>query len=146
MAGILLSGPAGAGKSKKARRLWEEYRRTGGSAALADFQSIYAALTGDQRDANGRYPLRDLALLPLVEYVRRTIISAAQARDIYTIATNSDGSPERRSALLGYLGAGAVEEIIDPGRETVLARLADPVTNVTSDDCVQAVNRWYGRL
>ena len=146
MAGILLSGPAGAGKSQKARRLWEEYRRTGGSAALADFQSVYAALTGDQRDANGRYPLRDLALLPLVEYVRRTIISAAQARDLYTIATNSDGDPTRRSTLLGYLGAGAVEEIVDPGIEVVTARLADPETGVTSRDCLQAVDRWYGRL
>ena len=146
MAGLLISGPAGANKSAAARRAWEDYRRTGGTAALADFQSVYAALTGDRRGPDGRYPLRDKSLLPLVEYVRRTIISAAQARDIYTIATNSDGNPERRSVLLNLLGAGATERILDPGRSIVEARLSNPETGDLSDECGQAVDRWYGRL
>ena len=146
MAGLLISGPAGSNKSMKAREEWEKYRRGGGTAALADFQSVYAALTGDRRGPDGRYPLRDLTLLPLVEYVRRTIITAAQVRDIFTIATNSDGRIERREEILGFLGAGATEIIIDPGRPIVEARLSDPATGALSSECGQAVNRWYGRL
>ena len=142
MASILLSGPAGASKSALARRLFEEH---GGLVALADFQSIYAALTGDERGRDGRYPLRDDRLLPLVEYTRRAIITAAVAREIDVIATNSDGSPERRAFLLSTLGAGAAERIVDPGRDIVSARLADPVTGELSLECNAAVDRWYGR-
>ena len=143
MAGVLLSGPAGAGKSAEARRLWLEYP---GTAALADFQSVYAALTGDLRGPDGRYPLRNPALLPLVEYTRRAIITAATNRDVFVIATNSDGNPARRKELLSYLGAGAKEVIIDPGRDIVEAHLTDPATGVLEDECDGAINRWYGRL
>ena len=115
-------------------------------ATIADFQAVYAALTGDRRGPDGRFPLRDPRLLPIVEYVRRSIISAAQTRDIYTIATNSDGNPERLTLLLGLLGAGAVERIVDPGREIVTARLSDPETGDLSDECGQAIDRWYTRL
>ena len=143
MAGLLLSGPAGAGKSALARKLWEGYT---GVASIADFEAVYAALTGDTRGPDGRYPLRDPALLPLVEYTRRAIITGALSRDIYLITTNSDGDPDRRSMLLGLLGAGATERIIDPGRAIVEARLSDPETGELSDECGQAVDRWYGRL
>ena len=44
MASILLSGPAGAAKSALARRLLREAPEL---AAIADFQAVYAALTGD---------------------------------------------------------------------------------------------------
>ena len=143
MPSILLSGPAGANKSAIARQLWEDYP---GVAAIADFQAIYVALTGDRRGPDGRYPLRDPRLLPLVEYTRRALITGAVNRDIDIIATNSDGDPERRALLLGLLGAGATERIIDPGRPIVEARLSDPETGILSDECSQAVNRWYGRL
>ncbi len=142
MASILLSGPAGAGKSALARQLFEEHA---GLVVIADFQSIYAALTGDTRGPNGRYPLRDERLLPLAEYARRAIITGATAREIDVIATNSDGDPERRRELLGRLGAGATERIVDPGEDVVSARLADPATGELSDDCAQAIGRWYRR-
>ena len=142
MAGILLSGPAGAGKSAEARRLWLEYP---GTAALADFQSVYAALTGDTRGPDGRYPLRNPALLPLVEYTRRAIITGAVNREIFVIATNSDGNPARRKELLGYLGAGAKEKIIDPGIDIVTENLSDD-EGILSDECDGAINRWYGRF
>ena len=99
-----------------------------------------------ERGRDGRYPLRDDRLLPLVEYVRRAIITGAIARDIDVIATNSDGSPERRSFLLSQLGKDAVERVVDPGENIVLARLADPETGETEDECQKAVRRWYGRL
>ena len=140
MPSILLSGPAGANKSAIARQLWEDYP---GVAAIADFQAIYAALTGDRRGPDGRYPLRNPRLLPLVEYVRRAMINGAVNREINLIATNSDGDPERRTFLLGLLGAGATERVIDPGREIVEARLSDPHTGELSDECASAVRRWY---
>ena len=143
MAGVLLSGPAGASKSALARQLLSE---NPGLAAIADFQSVYAALSGDVRGPDGRYPLRVEQLLPLVEYVRRAIISGAVARDIDVIATNSDGDPERRAFLLSQLGPGATERIVDPGEQIVAARLSDSATGELSPECGSAIGRWYGRL
>ena len=140
---MLLSGPAGAAKSALARRLLRESPEL---AAIADFQAVYAALTGDLRGPDGRYPLRDERLLPLTEYVRRAIIGAGVARGIQVIATNSDGDPDRRTFLLGQLGEGARERIVDPGRDVVAARLSDPETGILSDECESAIGRWYGRL
>ena len=142
MPSILLSGPAGAAKSAMARRLFEE--RTG-LVVIADFQALYAALTGDVRGPDGRFPLRDERLLPLTEYARRSVVTGAVNRDISVVATNSDGDPARRAFLLEQLGAGAVERIVDPGRTIVSARLADPETGALSAECEGAINRWYQR-
>ena len=142
MANILLSGPAGAGKSALAARLREEATEP---TIIADFQSQYAAMSGDVRGPDGRYPLRDERLLPITEFMRRAAIGAAVARGVAVIATNSDGDPTRRAFLLGTLGAGAVERVVDPGEAIVRARLSDPETGVISGDCEAAVGRWYGR-
>ena len=142
MAGILLSGPAGANKSALARQLWEE---SDDPAVIADYQSVYAGLTGDRRGPDGRYPLRDERLLPITEYTRRAIITGAVAREIFVIATNSDGDPARRQFLLNMLGAGAVERIVDPGKAVVESRLSDPFTGDLSVPCRKAIKRWYGR-
>ena len=125
-----------------ARRLLVEH---GGLVVIADFQSLYAALTGDVRGPDGRYPLRDDRLLPLVEYTRRAVVTGAVNREVDTIATNSDGSDARRAFLLEQLGAGATERIVDPGRAVVAARLADAETGELSSECDGAINRWYSR-
>ena len=143
MASILLSGPAGAAKSALARRLLAE---SSDLAAIADFQAVYAAITGDIRGPDGRYPLRDDRLLPLTEYIRRTIITGAISRDISVVATNSDGDTARRQFLVQQLGPGATERIVDPGRAIVAARLSDPETGELSGECDSAIGRWYGRL
>ena len=142
MANTLLSGPAGSGKSQIARQLREDNPRL----AIADFQSIYAAVTQNVRDATGRYPDRVEELLPLVEYTRRAVITGAVARELDVVVTNSDGAAERRTFLLGLLGPGAVERIVDPGEDVVRVRLSHPITGELSTDCEAAIARWYGRV
>ena len=113
----------------------------------ADFQSILAALLLLERLPNGRYPNRNPAqagwLLPMAEAIRQTIITIATDREIEVVANNSDGSPPRRAFLLSRLGPGAVERVIDPGISVVTERLAGP-DGVLSEDCGNAVRRWYG--
>ena len=144
---MLLSGPAGAGKSQRARDLLAQLQ---GPGAIIDFQSIYAALLLLLllRLEDGRFPERDPTdahLLALAEYVRRAAITGARGMDVEIIATNSDGAPARRDYLLGLLGPGAVEEVLDPGRAVVRQRLS-VTPGVLTDQCGQAIDRWYGRL
>ncbi len=114
---------------------------------VADFQSLLAALLLLERDAEGRYPERTPEhnrLMPLVEFTRRSVIRRAQEAELYTVVTNSDGSPRRRRELLGLLGTDAAEEVIDPGLDVVTRRLS--VNGRLSGQCGQAIERWYGRL
>ena len=145
MPNLLLSGPAGAGKTAEARRILEASTEP---TAVVDFQSLLVALTLLERQADGRYPPRRDSqaswLLPLTEFTRMAIIGAAQERGIDVVTTNSDGSPERRALLLSRLGPGATERIIDPGIQIVSERLS--VNGTLSDQCREAINRFYGRL
>lgn len=144
-ANVLLSGPAGGGKSAAARRERAGIEAAGGPAVIVDFQSLYAALTGDQRGSDGRYPERDNpVLLPIVEHMRQHAIIVARERDIGVVATNSEGGRRRREYLLGLLGPGAVETVVDPGRAAVVAHLA--VDGALSPQCEIAIGRWYNRL
>ena len=143
MPSLLLSGPAGGGKSQEAKR-----RRDAATAptVVADFQSVVAALLQQERGPDGKYPLRPDWVLPLAEYVRRAIITGAKAREIDVIATNSDGDPGRRRFLLEVLGPGDREEIlVDPGEEVVARRLAGKSGRL-SGVCSRAIGRWYNRL
>lgn len=144
MAGILLSGPAGAGKSARAALLLEATE----NGVIVDFQTILAALLGLRRGPDGRYPprrRRDSYALPLAERLRLTMMAFALRDEINLIVTNSDGSRQRRQFLLARMGADAVEEVIDPGIAVVRARLAEPDGSL-SDQCEEAIGRWYNRL
>ena len=143
MPNILLSGPAGAGKSAIARRLQAAATVP---TVVADFQAIVVALLLLERGPDGLYRPRPPWILPLAEYTRAAVITGATGRDLDVIATNADGDPGRRRALLDRLGAGASERVIDPGRDVVAARLADAETGELSPECSDAIGRWYGRL
>ena len=143
MPNVLISGPAGGGKSQVARQLRDEIP---GPVVVADFQSLVVAILQQERDAGGRYPVRPDWVLPLAEHLRREVIDAARAREIDVIATNSDGDPGRRRRLLDRLGPGATERIIDPGRATVTARLSQEGTGILIPACDSAISRWYDRL
>ena len=115
----------------------------------ADFQSLLAAILMLERDpVTGRYPQRRESQaswsLPLAEYLRMTIIGAAQERGLKVVTTNSDGNAVRRALLLSRLGPGATERVIDPGRKVVEGRLS--VDGSLSDPCQGAIDRWYTRL
>ena len=140
MSNILISGPAAAGKSQAAKR---ELDASPAPAVLADFQSLYIAISGDVRGPDGLYPERNADLLPVTEFLRRATITAARQRGLSIVATNSDGSPDRRSFLLELLGEGATETIIDPGESVVRSRLS--VRGKLSASCRGAIRRWYGR-
>ena len=145
MPGILLSGPAGGGKTQEGRRL---LATLGIAAVLIDFQTILAGLLGIQRNpVTGRYPERrpeDDYALALAEYIRRASITGALLQEVFPVVTNSDGGAQRRGFLLGLLGQDAEERVIDPGFDVVAERLA--VDGELSPQCQEAINRWYGRL
>ena len=145
MPNLLISGPAGGGKTAEARRVLEASTEP---MVAADFQTILAALTLLERQADGRYPPRRESqaswLLPLTEYLRMSVIGAAQARGVDVVTTNSDGSPERRALLLSRLGPGATELVVDPGIEIVTERLS--VNGTLDPQCKAAIERWSGRL
>ena len=145
MPNLLISGPAGSNKTTEARRVLEAATEP---MVAADFQTILAALTLLERQADGRYPPRRESqaswLLPLTEYVRMAIIGAAQNRGVNVVTTNSDGSPERRALLLSRLGPGATEVVIDPGIDVVTKRLS--VDGTLSEQCRDAISRWSGRI
>ena len=146
MAGILVSGPAGAGKSQVAREIYANLMVAG---VIIDFQSIYAALLMLERNPDTRrYAERspsEAHILAVVEYLRLAAITVARNNELFIVATNSDGSPVRRAELLQAIGDSAREEIIDPGPDAVKRRLYD-VDGILSIQCEQAVARWYGRL
>ena len=145
MGNLLISGPAGAGKSQEARRLLAS---ASVPTVMVDFQQIYAGLLGIERDhLTGRYPARrpqDAYALPMAEYARQAIITGAIAQELDIVLTSSDGDTDRRAFLLGRLGPSATERVIDPGISVVTERLS--VDGTLDPDCAVAIQRWFGRL
>ena len=145
MPNLLISGPAGAGKTQEARRL---LLAATAPTVVADFQTILATLLLLERNPGGRYPERLASqaawLLPLTEFTRQNIIEGAREMDVDVITTNSDGAAARRGLLLSRLGPGSREAVIDPGIEIITQRLSRPDGTI-SEQCVEARDRWYNR-
>ena len=145
MASILVSGPAGSGKSQEARRLLAAATVP---TIMIEFQDLYASVLGIRRDPEtGRYPARrpqDAYALPMAEYLRQAAITGAIAQELDVVLTSSDGDPDRRAFLLQRLGPTATEVVIDPGISVVTERLS--VEGTLDPSCRDAIQRWYGRL
>ena len=146
MASVLISGPAGSGKSALALAT---LGTTGRNAVLVDFTSIYNALLAQKRDpVSGKFPTRRQAqevFLPLIERTRQRTIMLAVEMGFDVVATNANGSPAFRRRLLALMGPGAKEVIEDPGREVVEDRLKDSA-GVLGEDCQKASARWFDRI
>ena len=136
MALRIVAGPAGGGKSQ----FVAEQRQPG--EVLIDFTSLYVALSGAVRGADGRYPDREAgdALLPLVAWLKAAAVRQAAERELSGYVTTSD---RREIDRLRELGADGELTVIDPGEEVTRARLAD-TTGELSPECARALNRWYG--
>ena len=146
MPSILISGPAGGGKTQAALAT---LGTTGRNAILADFSSTYNAITGTKRNPDGLFPIRrqaDEVFLPLTEQLRRETIIRGRRLGFDVVATNSSGDPAIRRRLLELLGPGAREVVIDPGREVVEERLKVKSTQVLGSECQKAIGRWYDRI
>ena len=139
---IRLAGPAGAGKSGRARRML-----AGGDADLVvDFTALYVALSGVERDGEGKYPVRgdDDPLLPVTHAVRAFVVGEALRRGFRTLRTSSSSADaDRDRATAERHGADYREIVVDPGEDVIRARLADPETGQLSTQCGTAMRRWY---
>ena len=114
---------------------------------LIEFQEILATILGIERNVGtGRYPPRepenDFAI-PIASQIRLGMLAAAKAHQVAAIVTNSDGDLSRRQRLLNLMPFGATERVIDPGFQIVATRLSED--GLLSEQCREAINRWYGR-
>lgn len=141
---LLLRGPAGAGKSQRARAMLA----AGEVDALADFTAIYAAVTGAERGADGKYPERPSTdpRIPATAYLKTAAARVFLRRGFRALVTTSDSSEQetaRWRAVADGEGARFDVETVDPGRDVVAARLSDPATGELSAECATALGRWY---
>ena len=122
---VRLAGPVASGKSQVARSMLAD----GEAEVLADTSAIYAAISGEVRDAQGKYPERtDTALLlPLALYIRQTVVREGLRRELRVIKTSSTPTDADADRLLALEhGATFRQRIVDPGESVIRARLVDP--------------------
>ena len=123
MANLLLSGPAGAGKSAlRHGGCWQHGQSRRPSSPTSNRSTSRSAACNADRTADTLTSGAGGGLLPLVETMRQALIRIAIERGVGVIATNSDGRPERRQYLLKLLGPGAVERVVEPPGKTPQSR------------------------
>ena len=108
---------------------------------------MYASVLGIRRNPETGATQHDDHKTPTLCLWRSTFASSRDgwiAQELDIVLTNSDGDADRRQFLLGRLGVGATERVIDPGIEVVTERLS--VDGTLSDQCRDAIQRWHGRL
>ena len=139
---LLLRGPAGSGKSQQARRMLA----AGSADALADFTAVYAAVTGVERDEEGRYPERQASdtRIPLTAAIVTAVARQGLRRGLRVLRTTSSsgqGVIDAAESMARDEGAEFDVETVDPGRAVVVDRLSKD--GVLSDQCKVAIARWY---
>ena len=136
----LVEGPAGAGKSQAVARMLQ----AGEAEVVADLTQLWAAMRGFERDAAGRFPVRDDEdpALRLAAYLRAAVVRQALREDLRVVVTS--GSPDmatRWAAVAEEAGAAFTVRTEDPGEAVVRERLA--VDGELSPQCEKAIGRWY---
>lgn len=139
----LIEGPAGGGKSEVLRELLA----AGEVDVAADITAMWTAVGGYERDpATGKYPVRaeNDPALHMARYLQ-TVAAGFALREGYKIAvtTSQRDRVERWRSVANRHDSPLSVRTVDPGREIVEARLADPVTGELSDECEAAIARWY---
>ena len=123
---LLISGPAGGGKSQEARRL---LAAAVVPTIMIEFQDLYASVLGIRRDPEtGRYPPPGRPQDAFASTDGGVPASGGDhgriTQELDIVLTNSDGNADRRAFLLGRLGGAASETVIDPGISVVTERLS----------------------
>ncbi len=132
-------GPAGGGKSQYI----EANRRPGD--VLIDFTAIYVALSGVTRGADGKYPEREEGdpLVPLTAALRNIALAHAVEQELDGFVT----SASRRDVPRLERVTGQTATIIDPGEQTIIARLSEVPSGggraAIGESCATAAGRWY---
>lgn len=138
----LVQGPAGSGKSQVAAEMLE----AGEVEVLSDVTSLWIALSGVTRGADGRYPVRsdqDPALIVALYVQAVAVRRALEAGAAVAVTTSRRGQAARWQEVAEAVGAAFNVRTVDPGEQVVRARLAD-ADGVVSPECERAVGRWYG--
>ena len=135
----VVRGPAGAAKSQYIQENAEP------GDVILDVTALWAALTGVERDENGRYPVRraDENGLRLALYLRAAGVRFSEEQGFGGFATTSSSSPIAVERLRERGASGPVLTL-DPGREVAERRLRDPDTGDLDPECSRALIRWYG--
>ena len=139
----LIEGPAGSGKSAFAAEL----KRAGAIDILADLTRLWAAIGLYERTLDGGFPIRrdDDPALEAARYIRVALVSFALGAGLNVAVTVSQRDQVERWREIATRATATFQvTTIDPGERVVRARLANPVTEVVSSECEQAIARWYG--
>ena len=139
---LLVEGPAGSGKSAIVARMLD----AGELDVQADLSAQWAALRAVERDDDGKYPVRhdsDPAIRSgLAAYMRATVVRQGLRQGLRVAITSGTPSTATKwAAVAREEGALFSLRTVDPGIDIVRERLA--VDGVVSDQCEQAIGRWY---
>ena len=138
---VLLQGPAGSGKSQVAAEMLD-----GGEVeVLADASRLWVALSGVERGADGRYPVRedDDPALGTARYLQAVAVRhGLEGGADVAVTTSRRGQETRWQRLADDAETEFIVREIDPGKDVVAARLAEPDGEL-SEPCARAIRRWY---
>ena len=98
----IVRGPAGGGKSQWIRE------RMGPSDVLLDYTTLWAAVTGAERDAAGKFPIRRDGdpRLAMVEWLRIAAVRQAAERELDGLRHHLGQSARSGRASTGCRGDG----------------------------------------
>lgn len=135
----IVAGPPGGGKTGYVR---DQMKRTGG--IQVDFTALFAALTGEERDAEGRYPIRqdgDERLLAASRVWLMAVGIAATGLEVPVYITTAN---KQKIDQLKELADTTDVHTVDPGRATCERRLRQKYDGELPVQCEKALARWYG--